>query len=741
LKTNLQQPLTAALNSAAVAFNQGRLNDAAAQYLELSKRAPTLYAARIGLAVTNERMGRTGEAIDVLKAAAHQFPREPEAYYRLGNLFAGLQRWSDAQPCYAVACSLQPANASAQHNLGVSLLELGRPQEAVQAFERATAAKPDFANAFCSLGLAYQAIGSADAALVAFEVAVSMEPLNQRFALERARTRVTLGQYAQALAELEPLSQQLPKNTVVLNLKGLALKNLRKTKEAMECFDRALAFDPRFVDAVNNRANLRVQLRDFSAAVADYDAALALKPDLRWLPGMRLYAAAHAFEWTGYQAQVDQIVRGVEQGLPVIQPLALQTLVDDPAVQQQAAKIWTQTSCLPVRVNGQVSQLRAQKEKIRVAYVSKDFKANPVSYLIAEVIECHDRERFEVIAINYGASSSDPMQTRLRQSFDSFIDVERESDQAIAKLSENLSVDIAIDLSGFTDEARSSIFALRMAPVQVSYLGFLGTSGTHLYDYLIADAQVVPAEFRSCYTEKIAELPSYQANDRQRPLPAPVDRAAVGLPPSGFVYCCFNNPCKITPEVFGRWMKILAKVPGSVLWLLEEDAAARDNLVRHAVAHGIDGKRILFAKRASREAYLANLAAADLFLDTLPYNAGTTASDALWVGLPVLTQPGKSFAARMASSLLTAVGLPELIVNTGDEYVEEAARLALQPEALAGMRRRLLQSRSSNRLFDTDRFTRSLEAAYARMQALSESGQPLCDILISDESVDSVNGN
>ncbi len=670
-----------------------------------------------------EQQGQLQQALSVLNTALAQFPREPIVYLRMGNLLAGAGQWGAAQSCYAACCQLQPANAVAQHNRGVSLQELGRVQDAITAFERAVAANPQYAQAYHSLGLAYQMAQVPQAAIVAFECAMQLDGKDARFPVEHARTQLHMGHFAQALAELEGLAS----SAVVLNLKGIALKNLRRPDEALAAFSAALQLNPHLAEALNNRGNLFLQSRQFSKALVDLDAALALQSDQDWLQGTRLYAASHVFAWDGFEAERMAIEQAVRQGARAIQPLALQTLVDDPELQQLAARIWTQASCPPARQPEATPP--SSGEKIRIAYVSKDFRAHPVSFLIAEVIELHDRERFEVIAINYGAAigNNDAMQTRLRAGFDQFLDVEQLSEQAIAQACRALGVDIAVDLTGFTDGARSAIFAWRAAPVQVSYLGYLGTSGTQLYDYLLADAHIIPAEFRAHYDERIAYLPSYQANDRQRPQPD----AEPALAPPGFVFCCFNNPCKITPTLFTAWMQILEATPGSVLWLLAEDEQAPINLRHHAQALGVDPQRLVFAQRSGREAYLSNLAAADLFLDTLPYNAGTTASDALWVGLPVLTQPGKSFAGRVAASLLKAIDLPELIAQDLNEYVALAIQLAQEPERIAALKAKLIAKRSSSRLFDAPRFTRSLEAAFTQMHETRVAGLTPQDIHVS----------
>lgn len=691
---------------------------------------PAVCAAQVQRALGLERAGRITEAAELLMQAVQEFPREPEPYLRLGNLLATQGQWESAEVCYANRCALAPQDATSHYNWGVALQELARLPEAIEAFERAIGLNPRYAAAFFALGLAYQRLEALDATLLALQCAIDLAPQDAGFRIEQARTLVKLGRFADALAALEAVPPRAPHAAEALNLKGIALKHLHRAPEALACYDEALRLQPDFVEALNNRGNLRLLLRQFSPALQDFERAQALKPDVDWLPGLRLYAALHLYDWAGFDASRQALLAGVAQGRRVVQPLTLQCIADDPLAQQQAARIWTQAVCPPRDLPPPAP---AAADRIRVAYISRDFKSHPVSFLMAEVFELHDRERFEVIALNYGAASPDAMQQRLRGAFDRFLDVEDLSERQIAELARSLQVDIAVDLTGLTEGARSGIFAWRAAPVQVLYLGYLGTAGSANHDYLIADATLVPPQARACYDERLMVLPSYQANDRRRPAPAlSLTRAELGLPETGFVYCCFNNPSKITPEVFGAWAAILRQVPDAVLWVLEEDDQAAHHLRRHAQALGIAPARIVFARRAAREAYLASLRAADLFLDTLPYNAGTTASDALWMGLPVLTHIGQAFAGRVAASLLRAVDLPALIAHDGDEYIATAVRLAREPAALAAIKDQLNRSRDRAVLFDAPRFTRHLESAYREAHRMHVAGEAFADIVVAD---------
>ncbi|MFG6465581.1 tetratricopeptide repeat protein [Roseateles sp. BYS87W] len=673
--------------------------------------------------------GQAAEAAQLLTQAVTQHPADPEPWLQLGNLVAGAGHWATAERCYASRCKLPPAVAPAFYNWGVALTELGRHDEAATAYARALQLQPAYPAARHAVSLACQRRGAPAEALEHLNQALNADPGHALCRLERAGVWLKLGQWAAALEDLAGL----PPSADVCNRRGIALKHLQRPAEALAAYDQALQLRPDMPEALNNRGNLRLLARQFTAALADLDRAAALQPDGDWLQGLRLYAALHLYQWPQFEAEVRALQTAVAQGRRVVQPLALQCVLDDPQAQLQAARLWAGHAFPPRGAWAPAPDAAPSDGRVRVAYLSRDFRPHPVAYLMAEVFELHDRQRFEVMALSYGPLGDDPLQQRLRAAFDRFDDVSHWTDAQVAQHARRLGVDIVVDLTGFTDGARSGILACRPAPVQMLYLGTLGTAGSPVVDYLLADATVVPPEGRQACDEAVIYLPSYQANDRQRPRPAAASREALGLPAEAFVFCCFNNPCKIVPTQFAAWAEILHAVPGSVLWVLDEDAHASGNLRAHAAAAGLAPERLVFAHRCGREAYLARLAAADLFLDTLPYNAGTTASDALWMGLPVLTQPGRSFPARVAASLLTAVGLPELIAADGASYVATAVRLAHDPAALAALRARLAAAvqDGGSALFDTPRFTRHLEAAYLEAHRRQQAGEPTRDLVVA----------
>jgi predicted O-linked N-acetylglucosamine transferase (SPINDLY family) len=412
-------------------------------------------------------------------------------------------------------------------------------------------------------------------------------------------------------------------------------------------------------------------------------------------------------------------------GQPVATPFSVLTLIDSPRLQQCAAESWVARNC-PPRWTLPPLPRRQRAERLRIGYYSADFYHHATTVLAEDLFGRHDRQRFEIVGLRFGRHRADEVTQRLATAFDRFIDVHERSDIDVARLSRELGIDIAVDLKGMTEQHRLGIFAHRAAPVQVNYLGFPGTSGASYMDYIIADRMLIPERYRDCYGEKVVYLPnSYQINGRGRAIAATAPtREQIGLPAQGFVFCCFNNVYKITPAVFDVWMSVLRRVAGSVLWLMEGGADAATRLREAAEARGVGGERLVFAERLPTAQHLARHRLADLFIDTLPCNAHTTASDALWAGLPLVTCAGESFASRVASSLLHTVGLPELIARNLTQYESLIVRLANEPVRLAALRERLERNRLQGPLFDLDRYVQGLESAYQMMYERHQSGQP-----------------
>lgn len=506
-----------------------------------------------------------------------------------------------------------------------------------------------------------------------------------------------------------------PYDAEVLINKASACNDLKNYDLALDIIEKAIAINPQIPEAWINKAIALENLDFYDDALDAYLKAISLNPTLDWVYGYFLLTKMKICSWTDFPKYKKYIAEKVMLCERIVRPFELLGLIDDALLQKMASETYLQTTFPQNPILGSISKHRST-QKIRVAYFSADFRNHPVGFLIAELIELHERSQFELYAFSL-VKADDEMQGRFEQAFDKFIDVQNKTDIEIAQLARELEIDIAVDLTGLTRDSRTGIFAYRAAPIQVNYLGYPGTMGADYMDYIVADRTLIPHQSEKFYSEKIVFLPnSYQVNDRKRIISdRRFTRRELGLPKSGFVFCCFNNNFKILPETFNSWMRILKSVEGSVLWLLVDNPSAKSNLIIEAKKQGIDSERIIFAERMPLSEHLSRQKNADLFLDTLPYNAHTTSSDALWSGLPVLSLIGNSFVSRVAASLLNAIGLPELIVKGPKEYEELAIELATNPERLENIKLKLINQRLTAPLFDTPLFTKNLEAAYIKI--------------------------
>ena len=452
---------------------------------------------------------------------------------------------------------------------------------------------------------------------------------------------------------------------------------------------------------------------------------MTAKPEYRHVAGYIVNEQAHLCEWEGRERLVKRLNEDIKLGKPVIVPHAYLALSQSAEAQLACARLQV-AHMSPANKNPRWAGEVYRHDKIRLAYLSADFHEHPVAFLMAGLLERHDRNRFEVTGVVFGSEHVSPMRSRVEATFDRVVNVRRKTDAAVADLLRAMEIDIAVDLMGHTQLARTNIFGFRPAPVQVNYLGFPATMGAPYIDYIIADRHVIPEASRVHYAENVVYLPdSLQVNDSTRRIADETPlRSAVGLPEVGFVFCSFNNSYKLNPEMFTIWMRLLDRVPGSVLWLIAGNDAVKANLRREARDRGVAPERLVFAPRLGYAEYLAQYRLADLFLDTLPYNGGATISDALWAGLPVLTCSGEAFAARLGGSLLQAVGLPELITGSLTDYESLAYELANDAPRLLAIRQKLDGNRTTHPLFDTDRYRKNIEAAYVTMWEKTQRGEP-----------------
>jgi len=714
-----------ALNALGVLAGQSKDLQQAIQYFErASAIQPGNSGAHCNRGLALKQLQQPDAALACFDRAIALDPNSEIAHYSRAETCKDLGRIDEALASYDKAIAINPGFVQAAYRRGVVLQQSARPAEAVASFDQVIRIKPDHANARVNKAFSLLALGRHSEALASCDEGIALKPDQASAYVLRANVLKALDRREAALASYEQAISINPNDAEAHCNRGAVLLLLEKIAEAIASFDRAIAINPDYAEAYFHRGYSRRMLNRFDSATADYRVVANLAPDFEFLPGTRLEASLQVCDWSDFDALMEQIAAGSENDARVAHPFIFMALMDSARLQLKAARTWVSHACPANDSLGPIAP-RARPQKVTVGYFSADLHEHPVGHLLAELIKIHDRSRFEVIAFSFGPKTHDELQQRLARTFDKFIEVRGKSDVEIASTARSLNVDIAVDLGGYTYASRSGIFALRAAPVQVSYLGYLGTMGASYIDYIIADRTVVTPESESHYSEKIIYLPdSHQVNDRKRRIADKVfTREELGLPPKGFVFCCFNNSYKILPEVFDRWMRILSRTGNSVLWLQQANATVAGNLRREAARRGVDGGRLIFADRmASLDEHLARLRAADLFLDTYPYNAHATALDALWAGVPLLTYPGESFASRVAASLVRTVGLPELIAASPSQYEEIAVGLAADPARLGQLRRKL--ALRDTPLFDTEHYTRNLEAAYEAIYERHQSGSP-----------------
>jgi protein O-GlcNAc transferase len=631
-----------------------------------------------GQASAAHRGGRLAEAEQLYRHILAVDPSSFVAQHMLGVLAAQNGRLDDALEAIVAALQLNQRDAGALINHGNVLSLKGRFAEAVASYDRALALRPD-ADALRGRGHALQGMGLLPEALAS---------------------------YARVLA-------LNPQDVHALYKQGVVLNELGRTDEALAAYDRVLALDPGHVEALNNRGFVRwLNKQDYPRAIADLERALMLDADLPYAQGGVLHLKMYAADWGDFEKSKAALVDGVRAGKRVARPFMFQALADDPKDLQTCSRIYARDLHPPAASPPHDGTARAGK--IRIGYLSGEFREHATAILMAGLYERHDRSRFEITAIDNASADQGAMSARLKQAFDHWIDVGGLSDTEAAARIGAAGVDILVNLNGWFGKHRMGVFAHRPAPLQVNYLGFPGTFGAPYMDYIIADRIVIPEGEERFYDEAVVTLPgSYQVNDdRGRSIAAVPTRREAGLPEHGFVFCNFNQSYKLTPQTFAGWMRILKRVEGGLLWLLDGVAPFAQNIRRHAEAQGVAPERILFAPDRPPAQHLARLSLADLFLDGLPYNAHTTASDALWAGVPLITRRGGAFPGRVAASLLQACGLPELVTQTQDDYEALAVKLATDAGALAAVKQKVTRRCP---LFDTDQFRRGIESAYEKM--------------------------
>jgi predicted O-linked N-acetylglucosamine transferase (SPINDLY family) len=714
-------------------------------------------------------LGQLNEALACYDAAISENRDDAVIWFNRGLLLAEMRRMPDAVASYDRAIAIAPAHGEALFARAAALMDMGRLEEALAACDSTVSARPHMADAFNLRGVLLQRFGRHDAALDAFNIALSIAPGNADYHNNRGLALTALERHEDALKNYDAALAVRPGYVDALNNRGNALASLQRFEEALESHDGLLALRPDHPPTLINKGAALAALQRFDEALAAYDAAakdrassnkahynrgVALGHMQRFAEALEAFervlhadphyphalsaaasAALNLCDWPKVSQFGQKIERAVAENSAVVAPFTLLGFSEDVVLQLKCARVWLADK--GVRCRGPWREAVARgHEKLRIAYVSSDWGAHPVGYQIAALLEEHDRSEFEIHGVSLAADDGSEIRSRLIRACDQFHDVHLLNDRDAAALLRRREIDVAVDLNGHTQYARPGLFAARPAPVQVNWLGYPSTTGSACIDYVIADAHALPFSDQPHYSEMIVHLPdSYFAPGDVPPAAMHPARQQEGLPPEGLVFSCFNQSWKISETLFDVWMRLLREVPGSVLWLKEHPPEVRARLAHEAGARGVDAARLVWAKRSDRVKHLARLGLADLMLDTLPYNAHATASDALWAGVPIISCAGRTFAGRVASSLLYAAGLPELVTATLADYEILAFKLARDSAARADVRERLAKNRARAPFFDPHRHARMMEAAFRQMWRNAQSGAAPKGFALTSEAV------
>lgn len=639
-----------------------------------------------------------------------------EVIYEIGAAYIKLNDFEEALKYFEDCLKFEKDSYQIFFNIGRTLDELKRPNEAFSSYNQALKIKPDYIEAWFNGGIALFEIKDYNQAIKYFDKVLSLKSDHIEAYFSKGFILSNLGRFEDAIFQYDQVIKNKPEHINAWTNKGIALHKLHKLDEAIAQYDQALVIRSNFVDALFNKGISLIELGRYSDALACFEKTLDSNPHIDFLYGNLIYAHLKIGSWLELKNLTINCIDRVKNTKLACEPFHLLLFKDDLSVQKKCSQIYI-TDKYPLNsILGPITK-QSRKEKIRIGYFSADFRVHPISFLTAQLFELHDRTQFEIIAFSFGSDDQSQIRHRLICSFDKFFDVQKKTDYEIAELAREIGIDIGVDLMGFTQHSRTGIFAYRAAPIQINWLGYPGTMGAEYIDYIVADKTIIPEAHHHFYNEKVVFLPnSYQVNDRKRVMSdRKFTREELGIPENTFVFCCFNNNHKLLPATFESWMRILKVVEESVLLLLHDNQWVLNNLKKQAEVYGVDKKRLIFLEKISPEEHLARHEVAHLFLDTFPYNAHTTASDALWAGLPVITLVGESFVSRVAASLLNAIDLPELITTSQEQYEALAIELATNPLRLAVIKEKLAKNRLTTPLFDTPLFTKNLEVAYIKI--------------------------
>ncbi|MFL2788339.1 MAG: tetratricopeptide repeat protein [Paracoccaceae bacterium] len=684
---------------------------------------PKYSEAYNNLGITFQELGEPEKALENFEKA---FSLKPEKVEIINVIISILNELNDPKisvEYYQKIINNSPEEHLVHFNLGTVYQDMGRTDDAISSYKQTIKLQPEFSEAFLNLGIIFEETGKLDEALKNLQRANEIDPDNLLILNNLGITLEELDRKEDAIIHFEKAIQIDPDDRASYFNLGVALRD--KNKEyAIKNFEKVIELNPKNGECYFHLGELYFENKRHNKALLNFDKAFNINPNIDFLIGSRLYTKMQLALWDDFQEQVNILSDKISNNDNAITPFSLMALIDDPQTQYNATKNYGNFN-FPRNATSLPIKPYLNHKKIRIGYFSADFHNHPTMHLMAELFEFHDKSKFETFAFSFGPDLKDQWRERVIKSFDDFIDVRLKSDKEISDLSREIEIDIAVNLGGYTQSSRTGVFANLAAPIQVNFLGFPGTMGVDYIDYIVADNIVIPTENESYFSEKIVHMPeTYQINMSKRDVSnKPLSRYDFGLPEASFIFTCFNNIHKITPPTFESWMRILKAVDGSVLWLYANNENVSTNILNSASRLGVDKSRIIFAKHVPVEDHLNRIGMADLFLDTLPYNAHTTGSEALRMGVPVITLIGNSFASRVAASIVTAVDMPELITRTQDEYESLAIELAKNQERFNQIKQKLIENLPTSSLLNSQSFTKNLELAYEKMNALAHSKQ------------------
>jgi len=655
--------------------------------------------------------GSLQEAKKIYEEILEETPNDFNCLHHLGLIAKNNKEYQSAFDLLSQAININPNNAAAHFNLANTLKKLNKISDAIASYDKAIDIKADY-ELYSLRGLAFYELEKYDEAISSYDESIKLKPDPTAYC-NRGLAFVELRKIKEGIADYDKAIQMDSNFIQVRHNRALALKILGKTKECIEAFKAIIKIEPNHYESLYEIATLYNVLKEFNLALTYCEQALKINPNHNPTLLLGIKIRKRTCDWTSDDQDTLYALKKINDGEESVGPFSSLAFFADPAIQKKLIERHTSKKYPLNNFFNKILPYTNHK-KIRIAYFSPDFWSHPVSNLMVECVEKHDQSKFEIYGFSLVDRPDDPVNKRLKKAFTKYINIENKLTKDIVKLAREMEIDIAIDLAVYTGQTRPEIFAMRAAPIQINYLGFPGTSGADYFDYIIADSVLIPQDAQQHYSEKIVYLPSFQANDSNHPAPSTLfKRQDLGLPETGFIFCCFNNSNKYSPSIFDSWMKILSKVNDSVLLLYADNESVKTNLRKEVTIRGIKPSRLIFGDRLPMPEYLARFKVIDLFLDTLPFNAGTTASDALRSGLPIITCKGKTFAGRMCASLLNAINLQELITCSLEHYESLAIELATNPERLKIIRDKLDKNLPSALLYNSTLFTKNIESAYS----------------------------